>query len=383
MGFLDRPQSVPWRRTLFQIHLWLGVAVGAYVFVVCVTGALLVFRIDLQRAWHPHLFTPSASGPLADPVAILESAGTAFPGERVAGIDAPTTARPTYLAYTSSDARFRTLLLDPVTAELLGELPERSLVRGIQDLHFDLLAGRTGRVVNGVGAFCLLLLCVTGAIVWWPGRARWRRAILVDPGKPWRRIVWELHGAVGVWSIAFVAMWAVTGAYFAFPAAFRRAVDAVSPLAVARPPESGPAAQRPPLSWRHLMDTARAQAPGAHVARVVVPSTERGAFLVMFSNVRPTPVGTTELASVYLDQYNGKVLVSAAPRRSSGDVVMAWLAPLHVGGFGGPAARILWFVLGLAPPALYVTGFVMWWTRVVRPGRPRQVAQPKAEAGVR
>ena len=31
-------------------------------------GAALVFRIDLQRAAHPHLFTPRAAGPLADPV---------------------------------------------------------------------------------------------------------------------------------------------------------------------------------------------------------------------------------------------------------------------------------------------------------------------------
>jgi uncharacterized iron-regulated membrane protein len=27
---------------------------------------------------------------------------------------------------------------------------------------------------------------------------------------------------------------------------------------------------------------------------------------------------------------------------------------------------VLWFVLGLLPAALFVTGFVLWWTRVVR-----------------
>ena len=66
--------------------------------------------------------------------------------------------------------RFLTLLVDPVTAEILGELPDRSLVRTIQDLHFDLLAGRTGRIVNGVGAACLLLMCISGLVIWWPAR---------------------------------------------------------------------------------------------------------------------------------------------------------------------------------------------------------------------
>jgi len=46
---------------------------------------------------------------------------------------------------------------------------------------------------------------------------------------------------------------------------------------------------------------------------------------------------------------------------------MAWIAPLHVGGFNATGLRVAWFLLGLAPPALFVTGFIMWWTRVVRP----------------
>ena len=58
---------------------------------------------------------------------------------------------------------------------------------------------------------------------------------------------------------------------------------------------------------------------------------------------------------------------------------MAWVAPLHVGNFGGNAVRVVWLVLGLSPPVLFVTGFIMWWTRVVRP-RWIRVSQPAPEA---
>jgi len=376
--FLARPQSVPARRAIFQVHLWLGVLTGLYIFVVCATGAMLVFRIDMQRAMHPDLFTPRTSGSLADPVAVMESVQKAYPDSRVSGVEAPTTTRPTYLAYAASGNRFVTVLLDPVSAELLGEVPERSFVRTVQDLHFDLLGGSRGRLVNGVGALLLLGMCVTGLVIWWPGTSNWTRSLRVDFSRQWRRVNWDLHSAVGFWTVALIAMWAATGAYFVFPTPFRLAVNRISPLTRIATPQSKPAlgASRP--SWRALVDEAQHRVAGQHVARVVLPSSNTSPFLVMFSRVQPTP-GNPELTSVYLDQYTGEAVTVPPPARpSAGDVVMAWLTPLHVGNFGGNGIRVAWLLLGMAPPVLFVTGFIMWWTRVVRV-RWLRASRPAAE----
>jgi uncharacterized iron-regulated membrane protein len=86
----------------------------------------------------------------------------------------------------------------------------------------------------------------------------------------------------------------------------------------------------------------------------------------MLSTERPGPV-QEHLTSVYLDQYTGDVLDESPRALSTGDIVMDWVAPLHVGSFGGTGVRLAWLILGLAPPLLFVTGFVMWWSRVVRP----------------
>jgi uncharacterized iron-regulated membrane protein len=310
----------------------------------------------------------------------MESVTKAYPNERLSGIDAPSTERPTYLAYTSSGNDFRALLLDPVTASMLGEIPKASFVRTLQNLHFDLLGGRTGRFVNGIGAVVLSLMCVTGLVIWWPGRSNWGRSLLIDWRRNWKRINWDMHSAVGFWTVALLLMWAVTGIYFSFPSAFRATVNRLSPITRVQTPQSGPRDGREPLSWRALVDEAQRQAPGQHVARVVVPSSEQGAFLVQFSPARPTPLGA-DLFSVYLDQFSGAMLTPAAvPARTAGDVIMEWVAPLHVGNFGGNAIRVAWLVLGLAPPLLFVSGFIMWWTRVVR-GRWVRVSQPPAEAG--
>ena len=354
------------RRFVFRLHLWVGLASGLYILVVCLTGAALVFRIDMQRARHPHLFTPSASGPLVDPVRVMERVSQAYPRHRLSGVEAPTTQRPTYLAYVTTEHDFVTVLIDPVSTEILGELPQDALVQSIQRLHFDLMGGRTGRTVNGIGALCILVMCATGLVIWWPGSKHWRRGLVVDVSRDARRMVWELHRAIGIWTVAFLAMFAVTGLSFVFPLQFRAAVHALSPITSTRAPVSTEApADVSSLTWSDVIPRARMERPGEHVARVVLPFNGRAAFLIMFSASSPTPAGSA-LSSVYLDQYSGDVLAAPQSSRTMGDIIMGWVTPLHVGSFSGAAWRWLWFALGLAPPLLFMTGMMMWWTRVVR-----------------
>ena len=54
-----------------------------------------------------------------------------------------------------------------------------------------------------------------------------------------------------------------------------------------------------------------------------------------------------------------------------GDVALRWTARLHFGRFAGVPVKVLFVVLGLAPAALFVTGGLMWWNRVLRPAMRR------------
>jgi len=101
-----------------------------------------------------------------------------------------------------------------------GELSERFSVEWHVNLHENLLSGSIGRLVNGFGASCLLLLCFTGAIIWWPGIKHWRRSVNVSWRAPFARTMWDLHSALGFWCFAFVLVWGLSGLYFCFPQAF-------------------------------------------------------------------------------------------------------------------------------------------------------------------
>jgi uncharacterized iron-regulated membrane protein len=372
-AFRYRPPSVTIRRILFQVHRWVGLVAGLYFFVVAATGAVLMWRIDLQRLTYPHLFSPSASGPPVAPEIVLEGVRAAYPHHRVSGIDAPTTSRPTFLAYATQGRAFATILADPATGRVLGELPDTGPVRALQDLHFDLLGGRTGRIVNGIGALCLLTMGMTGAVIWWPGIRRLRAGFGFGA---WRRVTWELHNATGIWTLVFITMWAITGVAFAFPSAYRSIVGAFSSLTIARPPASDPShASTSTPSWHELIDRARQHIPDQHVARVVVPASDADAFLVMFSPVAPTPAGGASLTPVYLDQFSGAILADAQrSRRTAGDIIMAWTAPLHVGNFAGTGVKIVWTIAGLAPALLFVTGLMIWFKRPRVPARTSAVS---------
>ena len=101
-----------------------------------------------------------------------------------------------------------------------NELPGNSIVEWLVRFHETLLMGREGRFVNGIGAACLTLLCLTGALIWWPGTKHWRRSLTVDWAAHFARINWDLHSALGFWAFFFVLVWGISGIYFVFPGLF-------------------------------------------------------------------------------------------------------------------------------------------------------------------
>lgn len=101
-----------------------------------------------------------------------------------------------------------------------NQLSTRFSIEWLVKLHENLLAGSTGRLVNGAGAVCLTALCLTGAIIWWPGVKNWRRSLTVSWGAHFARISWDLHSALGFWCFPFLLLWGISGIYFAFPHLF-------------------------------------------------------------------------------------------------------------------------------------------------------------------
>lgn len=103
------------------------------------------------------------------------------------------------------------------------------------------------------------------------------------------------------------------------------------------------------------------------MARFVLPFDERGAFLVVLARATHGDYDTSDEVSLYFDQYTGELLLARDHgQRTAGDTVLAWIGPLHVGSFGGLPVKVLWALVALVLPLLFVTGALMWWNRTRR-----------------
>src|SRR3954470_13517601 len=369
MSFARRPRQVFLRRLIFQLHVSTGLVTGLYALFIGVTGAALVFRSDLQQLAYPEFFAHAAAGAsLAGPETVIATLEQRFPGYRFSGFDYPSDRRGTFLAYLAKDAELRTVFLDAERGTLIGELPRDGWIQQLQELHFTFLMGQPGYLFNGIGASCLLVMCVTGIVVWWPGLAGVAQAFTIHLDRGWRRIVWELHGAAGIWSVALLIAWAVSGIYFSFPGPFRQATERVMTLTPYASLQSGPPRSAPAPAAGDLVRRAQARVPGAQLARFGVPSGERGTYSVTLARGHHGDGDSSDEVTVYFDRYTGAELsVTDQTGRTTGDVFLTWLGRIHVGNFGGMPIKIVWFVAGFVFPLLFVTGVVMWWNRFVRP----------------
>jgi uncharacterized iron-regulated membrane protein len=228
--FLRRPQTVWTRRALFQIHLWSGIGVGLYVLVISITGSAIVFRREITRlSWTAPTVTPT--GPLMTADALKAAAKKAYPRfEAFTVTFSKDPSRAAVVAMTRGQ-RQRERAFDPYTGKDLADVgtdEPRLLIFAVK-LHDDLLADRTGRLVNGAGALLFTILCLTGAVIWWPGITRWWRSLFVWRKVGWKRFNWDLHSALGFWMFLFLLMWGISGLYLSYPDPFVDFVDWLQP----------------------------------------------------------------------------------------------------------------------------------------------------------
>jgi len=298
--WLRRPRTFLFRKICFQVHLWIGIAVGLYIVLLSITGSALVFRREMDAASRPQAPPIDASMHLLTKGQLTQAAREAYPGANVERVGGP--QRRTALVRIVLQRNGETFERDfnALTGEDLGEpWPWKAqAILTLAELHDDLLMpdDRRGRFWNGVGSILVTVLCITGAFIWWPGVRGWRRGLSVKWTANWPRLNYDLHSAMGFWFFAIVFIWAVSGIYLSFPDPFVAAVDRI---------------------WG-------------------VPDRLES---------RP------------------------------GDVMLDWLVRLHFGRWrNSHILKAVWVVLGLIPAAMFVTGTVMWWHRVVRKRRSAAVA---------
>lgn len=359
---LDKPQTLFLRRALFQVHLWTGLAIGLWALGIGITGSILVFHRQFDEA-AIRAMTPAFSGTgQASAQAMLESVRKRFDKGVVVFRGRRAEGEPV-VVNVYAQAQGYQVLVNPHTAELLAVRSRQGTwLQWVERFHSNLLIGRPGRMANGWGGLLLLLMSISGLIIWWPGRTLWKRRLKVNFRAPWRVWNFDLHNAAGFWCLLYIVISAVTGAYFTWPQVFRGTINGLWPMTQRPPLRLEPAGDRKPMD--ELLAAAERAVPALPLLRYEIPPDVKQPVRVV--KLEREPESQRNNVTVFVNPYTAEVMrVDRLSDGTFGDRVFSWIGPLHTGHFGPGFVAVLWAVLGLSLPLLFASGFLMWWNRKI------------------
>jgi uncharacterized iron-regulated membrane protein len=366
-----------------SVHTWTGILSGMALFIAFYAGALTVFKEPLDRWASPPLVQPRV--PLAEAQTLITRTLAADPAaardfsiqlhdtEDVPGRLTWRVRDPAADDHDAAAVRHFFATLDANGSAQVHEDRPSPLGTFIDVLHrvVGLPADSDpNRWFMGVVSALYALALVSGVVVLLPSLVKDFFALRV--GKNLKRMWLDAHNVVGIVSLPFHIVMALTAVVFAFHDQIyvvqdKLVHDGKWSTAFARAPGQPSAA--PPrdttalLTPQQLVATARALSPGFEPSSLqyLQVTTPRASVRVWGKDsaaVLPRARG----GFVALDPYSGKLL-SSDLMPGGQDTPNLWISSffaLHMAAFGGTVVQWLYFLLGLAGAWLFYSGNLLW-----------------------
>lgn len=406
-------------KTFFRrIHLYLSLAAGIPILLACLTGAILVFEKDLEKAMHPERYYVTPQGGQRSAEELKQLAVAAFPGHKVNSIKLyGATDRSAELGLTPSrketgsqpeaaqlsekkngakgageqKAKAKqgpppgfTLFMNPYTGQVLDKYSYReTFFFQVMALHRWLLGSNdsVGKIIMGVSTFLFMFILITGIILWWPRTRKimlQRLKIKKDAG--FKRLNHDLHIVLGFYTSIFLFIFAFTAMNWSF----EWFSDALFALTNSSPkpkeaPKSAPLPVANAVGFDKALAAARTIYPEGQFYNIAAPKDSTETFNVSVLTLDAAHENAT--SSVYVDQYSGAVKGTLAfEQRNAGQRAKSYVKPLHTGSIGGLPTKIIAFVVCLLGVSFPVTGVLLWLnrTRKKKPVAGRAAARAEA-----
>lgn len=375
------------RSLWLELHCYIGLSVGAVPVLLGLTGSLLAFNHTIDEFLNPALLTTNGAGPYRTLDEIVAAVRVTRPDGSLTRLIMPRTKNGVFVARVEqrtlpdNELTRWELAIDPYTAEVLGQREWGThLTSFLYKFHYSLWLGEKGETVVGISGLLLLLSIVTGLYLWWPlawplRNGKFRRAITFKRRASSTRRNFDFHKVCGFYGAPLLAVAAISGVYLALPEFVTPMVHHVSALTAEPTPASSKGPGRKLISLNDVSIIAKSIFPMAELKGIRIPQDQQSVYTVTLR--QPDEVRTSWGGSrVWIDQYTGEVLATRDPKNmTGGDLFLEWQFPLHNGEVFGPVGRVLVFVTGMIPLALYVTGINMWRRR-------QQVKQRKSHIGM-
>lgn len=368
------------RNLAFSLHRYIGLAVGIILVIIGLTGSLLVFQKELDSILVKQKFEQVI--PQAQTVSLEEVTNNVAQ----AYANQPDWKLAQFVLYydrdiyrvrlNNSEDQQLEVFVNAYTGKILGDrLRNQSFFGRVHELHYALLTAPVGTIIVGIAALLMLILSITGSILW----SGWRNLLAgfkIKLNASTKRKNYDIHQVVGIIALIGLTFTGFTGFIWNFYEQTEPAIYALT--STPKPPEvKSIVTGKESLAISEIIEKAIATIPEAKPSSISIPTKPDEVFTVYLKQPQDAQYFANK---VDIDRYSGKVLhVINSKTAKFGDRLLNVFAPMHYGTFGGLPTRILYIFVGLSPTILFMTGLVMYSLR----RRPQAVKEASRELAKR
>ena len=200
-------------RTLWRWHFYAGLFCIPFVVVLALTGAVYLFKPQIEQALDRPYAGLSLAGPARSPSQIAAAAVAAVPGSTLRAYQLPAAPNDAVKVEVSRGERLTWVYVKPDDLKPLKVIDEDDrLMRVMFRLHGELLMGDRGSNLVELAACWAIVMIVTGLALWWPrGSAGLAGVVWPRLGGGYRQVLRDLHAVIGFWVSLLALFLLLTG----------------------------------------------------------------------------------------------------------------------------------------------------------------------------
>ena len=359
------------KKSIGLLHLWLGLGSGIIVFIAALSGSILVFEKEIDKAFHPEYYNVAETGKTKKTidycVDILQKQYAIKKITRIYTFNDP--SRTMQISGKDADKKAQFFSIDPYTGKVLGTTPQESrFFVVVLSLHRQLLMGDIGEIIMGTSCLIFTFMLISGIILWWPKKIKnLKQRLTVKWSGSFKRVNWDFHSTFGFYSFLILLIISLTGLSFAF-SWFQDGVYFLADGTTKKPSAKveNPTKIDPKLNhtafYQSIYNKADSIFPYTGNIQIRMPVDTINSIIVLKENIEMSIPNQSSAA--YFDKYTAEN-IEARPYESfsNGDKIRRLNYPLHTGSIYGLPTKIIAFLVTLFAVTLPVTGFLIWLGR--------------------
>lgn len=375
-----------------KLHLWLGLGVGFLIFIISITGALFVFKDEIENFTRQDVIyhnEQNIDSKQVLPIRMLEKAVVEQVKEKypVHWVNIPIDKKMSYLFYWYEHNPeawnyfdefpiYKAAYVNPYTGKVLETYDEKNgFFQIVKMIHWSYLLKQSwGTYLVGIPVIIFMIMLISGIILWWPKNKAARKqrfSFKWQNVKSWKRKNYDLHNVLGFYASIFALIFSITGLFYAF-FFVQAAIYFIFSGGKTQYPDFSSIKTKAPIEMRtegtldKISNTVKAKYPDSYgfsidLGHPHMDDHEHPNFEVY---VKHLSYSYHKSSSLIFDENSGDLLHTHDMKdKNFGEKAVGANYDIHVGSILGLPTKIIAFVVSLICASLPVTGFMIWGGR--------------------